>query len=150
MAGYIVEKVSGMPFYDFVEKNIFSPLKMSSSTFNPILPESFKKKLANSYFYDGNFIPYDYDYILPYPAAGLVSTPNDIGKFLKAHLNDGKGILSSKLINEMHNQQFTNHPKLRGWCYGFAEWKENNKRLVKHQFRCGHIVVFYMVRSLFE
>ncbi|WP_298756913.1 serine hydrolase [uncultured Psychroserpens sp.] len=130
MAGYVVEKVSGMPFYDFVEKKIFSPLKMSNSSFNPILRDDIKKKLSKSYFYDGSFIPYDYDYILPYPAAGLISTVSDMGEFLKAHLAGGRGILSPEFIDEMHSQKFTNHPKLRGWCYGFAEWKENNKRLI--------------------
>src|SRR5436305_10468138 len=33
LAGYIVERVSGRPFNDYVTENIFNPLKMSHSTF---------------------------------------------------------------------------------------------------------------------
>jgi CubicO group peptidase (beta-lactamase class C family) len=33
LAGYIVERVSGLPFAEYVEKNIFTPLDMKNSTF---------------------------------------------------------------------------------------------------------------------
>src|SRR3990172_1351525 len=39
LAGLIVANVSGMPFEEYVEKNIFEPLDMSRSTFREPLPE---------------------------------------------------------------------------------------------------------------
>jgi CubicO group peptidase (beta-lactamase class C family) len=38
LAGYIVQRVSGMPFDDYIERNIFQPLGMRSSSFRQPLP----------------------------------------------------------------------------------------------------------------
>lgn len=131
LAGYIIEKIAKQPFYDFVRENIFIPLGMKESSFDPSLTLDLKNKLAKSYAYiDGNHTPYNYDYILPYPAAGLVSTPADMAEFIKMHLGAGGQTLTDRALQEMHTQQFANHPKLRGWCYGFAEWFENGERFI--------------------
>src|SRR5690606_36159751 len=38
LAGYIVERVSGQPFDEYVEQHIFEPLGMAHSTFRQPLP----------------------------------------------------------------------------------------------------------------
>ena len=41
LAGYIVEEVSGMPFDDYIEENIYKPLDIQHSTFRQPLPPEF-------------------------------------------------------------------------------------------------------------
>jgi hypothetical protein len=67
---------------------------------------------------------------LPYPAAGLVATPKDMTKFIQLHVGAENQILGSQSLDKMHKRQFGNHDKLRGWCYGFAEWFENDERFI--------------------
>jgi hypothetical protein len=45
----------------------------------------------------------------------------------------------------MHRQQFSNHPQLAGWTYGFSEGFENNQRLIGHS---GAILGFASVLTL--
>src|SRR5256885_11690809 len=49
LAGYIVQRVSGMPFEDYIEKNIFQPLRMQHSTFRQPLPENLKPLMSQGY-----------------------------------------------------------------------------------------------------
>ncbi len=131
LAGYIIEKIAKQPFYAFVQDNLFMPLGMQNTSFDPSLTLEMEEQMAKSYNYsEGKFTAYDYDYILPYPAAGLVSTPADMGNFIKMHLGLGSQILSEESRKAMHTRQFANHLKLRGWCYGFAEWQENGERFI--------------------
>src|SRR5207253_4926212 len=49
LAGYIVERVSGRPFNDYVAESIFKPLGMSHSTFAQPLPADLKPLMSNGY-----------------------------------------------------------------------------------------------------
>jgi CubicO group peptidase (beta-lactamase class C family) len=49
LAAYIVEGVSGLPFTEYVEKNIFTPLGMSHSTFLQPLPADLAGDLSSGY-----------------------------------------------------------------------------------------------------
>src|SRR3974390_86340 len=46
LAGYIVQRVSGMPFEDYIEKNILHPLEMSHTTFRQPLPDNLKPLMS--------------------------------------------------------------------------------------------------------
>jgi len=47
--GEIIETISGMPLEKFMEKNIFIPLNMNSTTYNPLLTGKFKNIAATSH-----------------------------------------------------------------------------------------------------
>ena len=49
LAGYIVEEVSGMPFEEYVQENIYEPLDMQHSTFHQPLPPELAANMALSY-----------------------------------------------------------------------------------------------------
>ena len=49
LAGYIVQRVSGKPFEQYVAENIFTPLEMKRSTFVQPLPEDLKPMMSNGY-----------------------------------------------------------------------------------------------------
>ena len=49
LAGYIVSRVSGMPFEDYIEKNIYQPLGMTHATFRQPLPDNLKPLMSEGY-----------------------------------------------------------------------------------------------------
>ena len=51
LAGYIVEVVSGVPFEQYIEENIFKPLGIEHSTFRQPLPEALVPNMSSGYSY---------------------------------------------------------------------------------------------------
>ena len=49
LAGYIVQRVSGEPFSDYVERHIFKPLGMAHSTLVQPLPAAFEATMSKGY-----------------------------------------------------------------------------------------------------
>ncbi len=92
LAGYIVERVSGEPFPDYVERHIFKPLGMNYTTFREPLPPELQPNRAIGYdFVDGRFVskPFEhYHNIMPAGAAS--STAEDMARFMIAHLQQGR------------------------------------------------------------
>jgi len=96
--GYIVQKLSGMPFEDFLQQRIFKPLKMVDTGF--YVPADKIKRLAEFYEYgkDGQLqvvhggLNHDFSAkpALPSGGGGLVSTASDYMRFCQMLLNGGK------------------------------------------------------------
>ena len=84
VAAYIIEKVSGMTFEDFMDVKFFKPMGMESMSF--LQTELYKKYGATLY---ENSIKLDYFNILYRPAAALNSSPADMAKFLKFFIKRG-------------------------------------------------------------
>jgi CubicO group peptidase (beta-lactamase class C family) len=49
LAGYMVERISGRPFNDYLRESIFKPLGMEKTTFEQPLPENLKPLMSNGY-----------------------------------------------------------------------------------------------------
>ena len=49
LAGYIVQRVSGQPFDDYIEQHIFAPLGMAHSTFRQPLPQGWSANMSKGY-----------------------------------------------------------------------------------------------------
>jgi CubicO group peptidase (beta-lactamase class C family) len=135
LAGYLISQVKNESFEEYIEKNIFQPLKMDSSTFNQVLPDNFKENIATVYNYDegsNNFIPAPFLYVATAPTGALSTTPEDMGNFIIALLNggtDGKNrILRQETVEQMFNRQYSPHPSLPGVTYGFMEYSYNGQR----------------------
>jgi CubicO group peptidase (beta-lactamase class C family) len=96
--GYIVQKLSGMPFEEFLEKRIFKPLNMVDTGF--YVPAEKLKRLAEFYSYgkDGRMevvrggLNHDFSAkpALSSGGGGLVSTATDYMRFCQMLLNGGK------------------------------------------------------------
>jgi len=119
LAGYLIEQVSGEPFQDYVERRLFAPLGMTSSTFRQPPPESLAARVATA---GSGRVP---DALLPYPAGSMVSTPSDMARFLIAHLNGGRAgaerVLSEAGVGVMHARQWSADPRVPGVGLGFFE-----------------------------
>ncbi|MEP6884026.1 MAG: serine hydrolase domain-containing protein [Gammaproteobacteria bacterium] len=96
--GYIVQKLSGMPFDEFLQKRIFKPLKMVDTGF--YVPAEKLKRFAEFYDYGegGRLQVYkgllNHDFsakpALASGGGGLVSTATDYMRFCQMLLNGGK------------------------------------------------------------
>jgi CubicO group peptidase (beta-lactamase class C family) len=135
LAGYIVERVSGRPFNDYVAENIFQPLGMTRSTFAQPLPPDLAPLMSNGYRLasDG---PQPFEVIGPFPAGSLSSTAADMSRFMLAHLQDGQlegaRILQPETARLMHSRLFALDPAAKGMCYGFYEETRNGQRIIGH------------------
>src|SRR3546814_1062334 len=49
LAGYIVQRVSGEPFDDYIDRHIFTPLGMKYATFRQPLPKALAPYMASGY-----------------------------------------------------------------------------------------------------
>ncbi|WP_308410446.1 MULTISPECIES: serine hydrolase domain-containing protein [Fischerella] len=137
LLGYLVEKISGIPFIEYIDKYIFQPLSMRRSTFLQPPPPPLANDLAVGYQYqNGNFKPVPYLYLNIAPAAAMSATATDMAHFMIAHLQLGRyqneRILEAETARLMHETHFTQHPKLPGTGYGFRERLENNIRAIGH------------------
>ncbi len=91
LAAYIVERISGQSFCDYVHQNIFKPLGMEHSALSADLSDNDrvmeKRKELQCYTTEGTLIPDCFYYIVLYPAGMCTSTLDDFEKFGKALLN---------------------------------------------------------------
>lgn len=104
--GYFIEKVSGMPFDQFLRKRLFEPLGMNDTWF--YLPEEKASRLVTVQKpEEGKWVKYPTTfYDTDYPVtgakkyfaggAGLSSTAKDYATFLQMYLNGGE--LNGKMI----------------------------------------------------
>jgi CubicO group peptidase (beta-lactamase class C family) len=135
LAGYIVERVSGRPFNDYVAENIFKPLGMTRSTFVQPLPPELKPLMSQGYnLGSGKAKPFEI--IEEAPAGALAATAADLARFMITHLQDGKfenaQILRPETAQQMHTRQFGLVPQLNGMCLGFYEESRNGHRIIGH------------------
>lgn len=134
LAGYIVEQVTGRPYEQVVEDDIFKPLRMTKSGFR------FREDdpdLARSYAYSKEkYHPLPYAYIHLLPSGALNATADDMSRFMIAHLQRGRfenvRLMSDQSADRMHATQFSADPRMPGIAYDFFERRQNGLRLIEH------------------
>jgi CubicO group peptidase (beta-lactamase class C family) len=111
--GYVVQKLSGMPFEEYLDKHIFKPLGMVDTAF--YVPQEKVNRFAEVYTYDksGKLTPvvggFNHDFTkkpaMASGGGGLVSTISDYMRFCQMLLNGGQlngvRILSPRTVELM-------------------------------------------------
>jgi len=136
LAGYIVERVSGLSFDGYVEKNILEPLGMTRCSYRQPLPPALAGDLATGYnCSNGQYVAGDL-YDQSYPSGSLSATAADMVRFMIAHLQNGElegnHILQEETAIEMHSQLYAPDPRLDGVAHGFFERTLNSQHLLSH------------------
>jgi CubicO group peptidase (beta-lactamase class C family) len=149
LAGYIVQRVSGEPFEQYVEQHIFVPLKMEHSTFYQPPPASLLRLPSEGYPTDTEKSPIGFEIFNPAPAGGVSSTAADMGRFGQALLNggelDGHRILKPETVAAMWTPQFRASDQLPPIGMGFYQVWRNNLRWIGHE---GDLVAFHSLFML--
>jgi CubicO group peptidase (beta-lactamase class C family) len=152
LAGYIVERVSGVPFSDYVQREILTPLGMTRSSFEQPLPPELADESAKGYLAErsGGFKPGGAEYVSLPPAGGMVMSAADAARFMLVHLSggelDGKRVLETETIEEMHTTLFKPDTSLPGNAYGFWESARHGERILVHG---GDTMLFHTQLALF-
>ncbi|HEV2385752.1 MAG TPA: serine hydrolase domain-containing protein [Candidatus Acidoferrales bacterium] len=135
LAGYIVQRVSGVPFDDYVERNIFQPLGMSHSSFRQPLPAALLPRMSSGYTV-ASLPAGPYEVVQAWPAGSLATSGEDIARFMIAHLQDGRygnaRILDPQAAQQMPSRQFGLAPSMNGMLLGFYEESSNGQRIFGH------------------
>jgi CubicO group peptidase (beta-lactamase class C family) len=135
LAGYIVQRLSGEPFDEYVEKHIFVPLDMPHSSFRQPLPANLAPLMSKGYVL-GSDEPHAFEIIGPAPAGSLSSSGEDMAHFMIAHLQNGEyhgnRILRAETAEMMHNSPLTVLPPLNRMELGFFETNINGREVIAH------------------
>src|SRR5690349_18426603 len=135
LAGYIVERVSGRPFEDYVDENILKPLNMKHSSFKQPLPADLASLMSSGYRL-GSDPAGQFEIVNPFPAGSLSSSAADMAQFMIAHLQDGQlgdaHILKPETARLMHSRLFALDDAANAMCYGFYEESRNGHRIIGH------------------
>ncbi len=136
LAGYIVQRISGEPYDEYVERHIFQPLGMDHSTFEQPLPSRLAKDMAKGYVTASDEKPGPFEYVEVAPAGALSSTATDMAHFMIAQLQggsyDGASILSPATTTLMHTPQSRMAPGMNGFDLGFYQEDRNGLRIIAH------------------
>lgn len=142
--GLIIQKVSKMPYEKYIQENILNPLGMKNTYTSPEKARKYGIATGYRFFFSYPIASPD----LPYascliPAGYLVSSANDLAKYLILHLNNGKyknqDILSSAGIQQLHHAsaKMTNR---ESYGMGWVVRKTGGEKIIWHN---GGVPNFY-------
>jgi CubicO group peptidase (beta-lactamase class C family) len=127
--GYIIEKVTGITYPEFIEKNIFVPLDMKNSYYGSM--SKIITNRAKGYQKDKSFVNAEYlSLTQPYAAGSIMSTIDDLLKWNIA-------VNSYKLVKKESLQKaFTNYKlpdgKPTNYGYGWGLNDINGSATIEH------------------
>ena len=137
LAGYIVERVSGMPFDDYVDQRILAPLGMTQTTTRQPLPAKLVADMSGGFNWSGGrWKSEKFEVVHPAPAGSVASSATDMAKFMLAHLGNGayngQRILADSTAARMHTRAFTHDPRIPGFALGFYEKSSHGLEIIGH------------------
>ncbi len=137
VAGYVVQRVSGMPWDDYIEQRVLAPLGMTQTTTRQPVPAPLRPDMSDGYLWNGGaYLPRKFEIVEPMPAGSIAASATDMAKFMIAHLNDGeldgRRILADSTARRMHARAFGHDPRLPGFALGFYEKSSHGLRIIGH------------------
>jgi CubicO group peptidase (beta-lactamase class C family) len=137
LAGVIVSRLNGVDYETLVERDIFKPLGLASTTFRepyparaglpaPMSPE-LAKRLSKGFTWNGAYLkPNGVEYITSVGPAGAVSTnAADMARYMLLLLNNGRlgdaTIYGSDTAKAFRTPVMKTPETVNGWTHGFME-----------------------------
>jgi CubicO group peptidase (beta-lactamase class C family) len=134
-AAYVVEKVTGQRFEDYVEENWFKPLGMKTASYFDT-PEV-EARLTKLYRADG-VTPFPYWHIIMRPAGAINASAREMANFVQFFLNRGSfggvQLLPPEAIDRMEEPTST-YAAREGLKYGYGL---SNYSIVRARIFHGH------------
>jgi len=137
IAGLVLERKTGVPFAEYMEKHILDPIGMTSSSFLRDR-DVVRRNLADAFMvgFDGSYFPAPDFELGTLPAGNLYSTVGDMSRFLMMFFAGGSAggtrILSPEMVRDMMTLQFPDAGGGRGFGIGFGIGELDGHKLVSH------------------
>lgn len=116
--GYTVMQVvladaAGKPFEEIMAERVLEPLEMNASTYQQPLPEPLHERAATGYRRDSSAVEGSWHVYPEQAAAGLWTTPTDLGRYatsMQRALQGGDStVLNQGTVREMLTPAYNNH-----------------------------------------
>jgi CubicO group peptidase (beta-lactamase class C family)/D-alanyl-D-alanine dipeptidase len=136
VVGYVLERLKGTPFSEYLKKSVLEPLGMGSSSFAP--EPNIVKDLATAsmWTYDGRVFQAPTFELGEAPAGSMYSTVLDLSRFMSVLFNGGRGpegqILKPETLEEMWTPQYPAAGEKIGFGLGFAISDFQGRRRIGH------------------
>lgn len=135
LAGYIVQRISGEKFEDYITNHILKPLQMPHATFVQPLPADLAPLMSSGYELASQSRK-DFELVNGPPAGAMSVSGGDIAHFMIAHLHDGTyngaQILKPETAKVMHSRAFGLVPELNGMALAFFQENQNGHTIIGH------------------
>ncbi|HZD59357.1 MAG TPA: serine hydrolase domain-containing protein [Anaerolineae bacterium] len=144
LAGYIVARVSGQPYDQYIQEHILDPLGMAHSTAQSPIPPDLRAQASVGYTYEDGAFQVFPDYIgqpAGLPSGAHQASVTDMARFMIAHLQGGRysdasiaeaRILEESTAKQMQTTLYTADQRLLGTAYGFFDVSDNGQRTLGH------------------
>ncbi len=130
MLGYIIESVSGKPYPQYIEEEIFAPLGMENSFYDNS-SEILKNRASGYQRTKNGFENADYlSMTQPYAAGSLMSTVDDLLKWYTAVMN-GK-VISTESRKKAHSSYNLKNGDPTGYGYGWFLGNVHGSPSIEH------------------
>lgn len=128
--GYIIEKITGKPYGEYIEQEIFKPLSMKNSLYGSntkIIPNKAQGygRGKNGYQHDAYL-----SMTLPYSAGSLMGTVEDLYLWNKG-IHEGKLVKKETLEKAFAEYKLSNGRETH-YGYGWGIGEMNNERVLEH------------------
>ena len=135
LAAYMVQRVSGEPFEDYVEAHVIKPLGMAHATFRQPLPDALKPLMSSGYQLASGGAK-TFEFVEVAPAGSLSASAESMTHFMIAHLQNGRygsvQILKPETAVQMHQRQQGWPASMNAMALGFYEEARNGQRIIGH------------------
>ena len=135
LAAYVVQRVSGEPFEDYVEAHVIKPLGMAHATFRQPLPDALKPLMSSGYQLASGGAK-TFEFVEVAPAGSLSASAESMTHFMIAHLQNGRygnaQILKPETAVQMHQRQQGWPASMNAMALGFYEEARNGQRIIGH------------------
>ena len=136
LAGYIVQRLSGESYADYIADHIYKPLGMAHSTMQQPLPANLAPFMSKGYVQASDEKPVPFEFVETAPAGAMSGTGTDMAHFMIAQLENGTyngaSILNPATIAQMHSPQSRMAPGVNGLDLGFYQENRNGLRIIGH------------------
>ena len=137
VAAYIVEKITGQPFEEFVQSNFFQPMGMENMSY---FATEVYKQLGATLYEKGK--PQDYWHIIMRPSGAINASPKDMAKMVQFFINrgvvDSLHLISEASLKRMETPSTTTGAKAGLEAgYGLNNYSSRHKSFVYRSHNGG-------------
>ena len=132
LAGYIVQRVSGVDFDTYVDERIFAPMGMDRATFCQPLPDAFEPYMSEGYMSASDGEAQYYELVPMSPAGSMAASGEAMGRFMIALLERNPEVLSPETWAQAYETIYQLSPPLNAMALGFWELDKGNLRIRGH------------------